>query len=265
VAGLGSFSPSLAVFLMNQALFSPSSPQRASDASSSDSSASDRETTVLVVDDHPAIREALSGSIERSEGMRVLDLLSSFAEVQPFLDTHAPDIFVVDISLGDGDGLHLIEEVREQRPEMKVLVYSMHDESLYAGRALRAGALGYVPKSAPTDTVIAAIHQVEQGDVYLRQETASQILGNVIRNRKYGSKPVEQLTDRELTVFQMIGAGKGVREIADRLDLSRKTVETYRRRAKEKLGYETVDELLRFAIEWTEKRNREKEKKEDDR
>lgn len=247
---------------MNQALFSPASPQRASDASSSDPSASGRETTVLVVDDHPAIREALSGSIERSEGMRVLDLLSSYAEVQSFLDTHAPDIFVVDISLGDGDGLHLIEEALEQRPEMKVLVYSMHDESLYAGRALRAGALGYVPKSAPTDTVIDAIRRVEQGNVYLSRETASQILGNVIRNRKYGSKPVEQLTDRELTVFRMMGTGESMREIADRLDLSRKTVETYRRRAKEKLGYETVNELLRFAIEWREKRDRETDEQE---
>lgn len=248
---------------MNQALFGPSSSQRASDASSPDPSASDRETTVLVVDDHPAIREALSGSIERSEGMRVLELLSSFEEVQSFLDTHSPDIVVVDISLGDGDGLHLIEEMREQRPEIKVLVYSMHDESLYAGRALRAGALGYVPKSAPTEAVIAAIRRVEQGNVYLSQETASQILGNVIRNRKYGSEPVEQLTDRELTVFRMMGTGESVREIADRLDLSRKTVETYRRRAKEKLGYETVDELLRFAIEWKDKRDREKKQADD--
>jgi DNA-binding NarL/FixJ family response regulator len=213
------------------------------------------QTTVLVVDDHPAIREALSEAIARDEGMRVLGLLSTAAEAQTFLETKTPDVFVVDISLGDGDGLDLIETVRSQCPEMTVLVYSMHDESLYAGRALRVGALGYVPKSASTDTVIEAIQQIKEGGIYLSPEVASRILGSVIRTQKYGANPVEQLTERELTVFRMIGRGKSVREIADQLDLSRKTVETYRRRAKEKFGYETVDELLRYAIEWTDRRS----------
>lgn len=235
---------------MNQVLRNPSSPKRAGGPQSSE-----RQTTVLVVDDHPAIREALSGALAREEGVRALDLLSTAAEVKTFLDTKTPDVFVVDISLGDGGGLDLIETVRSQCPETKVLVYSMHDESLYAGRALRAGALGYVPKSASTDTVIEAIQRIKEGEVYLSPQVASRILGTVIRSQKYGSNPVEQLTERELTVFRMIGRGKSVREIADQLALSRKTVETYRRRAKEKFGYETVDELLRYAIEWTDRRS----------
>lgn len=237
---------------MNQALHNSPSSQ-----SPTGSQPSTQETTVLVVDDHPAIREALSGAIAREEGMRVLDLLSTAAEVQTLLETNTPDVFVVDISLADGDGLELIEKVRAQCPETKVLVYSIHDESLYAGRALRAGALGYVPKTASTDTVIRAIRQIKEGEVYLSPQVASQILDNVIRTQKYGGNPVEQLTEREFTVFRMIGRGKSMREIADQLDLSRKTVETYRRRAKEKLGYETVDELLRFAIGWTERRGPE--------
>jgi DNA-binding NarL/FixJ family response regulator len=237
---------------MNQVLRNPSSPQRASGSQSSE-----RQTTVLVVDDHPAIREALSGALAREEGVRVLDLLSTAAEVETFLNTKTPDVFVVDISLGDGGGLDLIEKVRAQAPETKILVYSMHDESLYAGRALRAGALGYVPKSASTDTVIEAIQHIKEGEVYLSPQVASQILGSVIRTQKYGANPAEQLTERELTVFRMLGRGESVREIADQLDLSRKTVETYRRRAKEKFGYETVDELLRFAIEWRERQGPE--------
>lgn len=230
---------------MNQDLSNPSSPSRPAESQQSDS-----KTQVLILDDHPAIREALSGAIEKEAGMQVIDALSSTDDVRTFLEEHVPDVFVVDISLGEKDGLTLIEELQHHYPEMKMLVYSMYDEDLYAGRALQAGALGYVPKSAPTETVITAIRRIEQGEVYLSQKIASQILGNVIRGRRYGSNPVEQLTDRELTVFRRIGQGHSVQEIADQLDLSRKTVETYRRRAKEKLGYETVDELLRFATQW---------------
>lgn len=243
------FTSSHLLPLMNQAPQNSSPSQR-----SSESRSSDPETQVLIIDDHPAIREALSGAIEREEGMDVMDALGTSADLHDFLEEHVPDVFVVDISLGDGDGLALIETIHSQRPEIQMLVYSMHDEGLYAGRALRAGAQGYVHKSAPTDTVIAAIRRVERGEIYLSQKIASQILTNVVRNQRYGSRPVEQLTDRELTVFRMIGMGKSVQEIADQLELSRKTVETYRRRAKEKLGYETVDELLRFALQWKENR-----------
>ena len=235
-----------------QRVFMPSGP-------SSESSSADSTTHVLIVDDHPAIREALSTAIERQDGMTVVGTVGTAADVFDVLDGQSPDILIVDISLEDGDGLTLIEDVRSQSPETKVLVYSMHDESLYAGRALRAGALGYVPKSAPTKDVVTAIRRVQAGEVYLSDHIASQIFGKVIRNRQYASKPIEQLTDRELTVFRMIGEGRSVREIADRLDLSRKTVETYRRRAKEKLGYDTVDELLRFAIQWVGKQSGEEE------
>ena len=230
---------------MSHILHGPPGPSRSSGAESTDSP-----TEILIVDDHPAIREALSAAIEREEGLQVVGAFDNVVDVEAYLEERTPDILVVDITLGGEDGLTLIEHIRTESPETRVLVYSMHDESLYAGRALRAGAMGYVPKSAPTDDVIEAIHQIEQGDVYLSRQIASQVLGKVIHNHGYAANPVEQLTDREMTVFRMIGQGYSVREIAEELDLSRKTVETYRRRAKEKLGYESVDELLRFAVQW---------------
>lgn len=208
---------------------------------------------ILVVDDHPAILEAVSAAIEREDGLRVGDAVSTAEEVREFLPDRAFDVVIVDISLDEETGLTLIEEVLDERPETKALVYSMFDEERYAGRALRAGARGYVHKSAPTAEVVRAIRRIEEGEIFLSTDVRSQILGNVIRNRKYGAAPTEQLTDRELTVFRMIGGGQSVRDIADRLNLSRKTVETYRRRAKEKLGYQTVDELLQFATEWSRK------------
>lgn len=163
----------------------------------------------------------------------------------------APDVVIVDISLSNGDGLTLIENARAESTGARILVYSMYDESVYAERALRAGALGYIPKSESTAEVINAIRTVARGDVYLSDPIASKILGKVIRSQDYSTTPIEQLTDRELTVFRMLGEGFSVREIAEQLDLSRKTIETYRRRAKEKLGYDTVEGLLQFAVQWT--------------
>lgn len=237
----------------------PANPSRSSPSSGTSGSSrkqprrarfSESETVILIVDDHPAILEAVSAAVEREEDMRVGNAVGTAEEVREFLTGYSFDVLIVDISFGEETGLTLIENVLDQRPETKVLVYSMFEEGRYAGRALRAGARGYVHKSAPTEEVVRAIRRIERGEISLSPNVTSQILGNVIRNRKYGAAPTEQFTDRELTVFKMIGSGQSVPDIADRLDLSRKTVETYRRRAKEKLGYETVDELLQFAVEW---------------
>lgn len=218
---------------------------------STESSANAR-TEVFVVDDHPAIREALASAINSKLDLRLVGESGTATEALRRLERHMPDVVIVDISLEDAHGLDLVEEIRSRFPSVRVIVFSMYDESVYAERAIRAGASGYVMKSEATENVVAAIQAVSQGDVYLSQRMSSRILSKVIRQQDYSfTSPTEQLTDREMTVFQQLGEGRSVREIADELDLSRKTIETYRRRAKEKLGFETVDELLQYAVQWT--------------
>ena len=180
-----------------------------------------------------------------------------------------PDVAVVDISLGDAHGLELVQHLRAEQPNLEVVVFSMYDEAVYAERALRAGARGYVRKSEPTAVVTEAIRAAAAGEIYLARQAASRILarvafgggangGGAAGGPTGGGAPaspsvpgLEALTDREMAVFQLLGQGQTVDEIARRLSLSRKTVETYRRRVKEKLGLDSVTELLQFAIRWT--------------
>lgn len=216
------------------------------------SSASGSSITVFIVDDHPAVCEAVASRVESAEGVQIIGSANSAQETLASLNGQAPDVVVVDISLADGNGLTLVGRIQSRAPEARVLIYSMYNERMYAGQSLQAGARGFVPKSAPTSKIITAIHTVHRGDVYMSNHMRTKIVGAALRRGTYEADPREQLTDRELTVFKMIGAGKSMREIATLLDLSRKTVETYRRRAKEKLGYETVEELLRFAVLWVD-------------
>jgi len=217
-----------------------------------ESSTSQSRTQVFVVDDHPAIREALAAAIGSKIDMRVVGESSTAQDALRQMKRHEPDVVVVDISLEDAHGLDLVEELRDRFPDIRIIVFSMYDESVYAERAIRAGASGYVMKSEATESVVKAIQAVSEGDVYLSQRMSSRILSKVIRQQDYAFRSAtEQLTERELTVFEKLGKGLSVRDIADELDLSRKTVETYRRRAKEKLGFESVDELLQYAVQWT--------------
>jgi len=216
-------------------------------------------TRVFIVDDHPAIREALASSINSKIDMRVIGESSTAERALQQLERHAPDVVVVDISLDDAHGLDLVEEIRSRFPSVRAIVYSMYEESVYAERAIRAGASGYLMKSESSERVVEAVQSVSEGDVYLSRRMSSRILSKVIRKRNYEfGSATEQLTDREMTVFEKLGRGESVRDIADELDLSRKTVETYRRRAKEKLGFDTVDELLQYAVQWTYGREQER-------
>ena len=207
---------------------------------------------MFIVDDHPAVREAISATISQRVNMRVSGEASTGAQAIERMKHRPPDVAIVDISLKDMHGLDLIERMREELPEVRIVVYSMYDESVYAERALRAGAASYVMKTKPTREVIQAVESVDGGNVYLSRRMSSRILGKVIRQQDYEvGATTEKLTDREMTVFQMLGKGETVRDIAETLDLSRKTIETYRRRAKEKLGFDTVSELLQYAVQWT--------------
>lgn len=210
-------------------------------------------TQVFVVDKHPAIREILRSKIENHPEMQVMGGGESPEDALPFMEQDPPDVVVLEISLGEADGLALIQEIRSRVPEVRILVFSKYSEDLYAERAIEAGASGYVMKTEPTDEVVRAIELVSQGQVFLSRHVASRILSRLVRGGSdTETSPLEQLTDRELTVFRKIGEGHSVRQIADQLDLNRKTIETYRRRAKEKLGHDTVEELLRHAVQWVE-------------
>ncbi len=211
-------------------------------------------TRVVVVDDHPAIREAIADTIRSQPGLELCGVAGSAADAFALVRETRPDVAVIDISLGDAHGLDLVQNLRAQHPRLEVVVFSMYDEEVYAERAIRAGARGYVMKSEPTQSVAEAIRAAAQGEIYLNRRAASRILSKVAggaAGRASAEPGLEDLTDREMAVFQMLGQGKPTEEIAERLNLSRKTVETYRRRAKEKLGFDTVTELLQFAIRWT--------------
>lgn len=214
---------------------------------------------VMVVDDHPAIREAVEDMVSNQMDLDFCGSAFSTDTTFRIVQEQTPDVAVVDIQLRDAHGLDLVQNLRAQFPSLQVVVFSMYDENVYAERAIRAGALGYVMKSEPTQSVVEAIRSAAQGEVYLSRRMASRLLTRMAGGRGLapsedgGSRGVllEELTDREMAVFQMLGQGCGVEEISEQLNLSRKTVETYRRRAKEKLGFDSVSELLQYAIQWS--------------
>ena len=213
-----------------------------------------RPIRVVAIDDHPAIREAIADTVRAQHGMELCGLAGSAADAFDLVRDADPDVAVIDISLGDAHGLDLVQNLRAQFPRLQVIVFSMYDEEVYAERALRAGARGYLMKSEPTQSVADAIRAAAAGEIYLNRRAASRILQKVAAGHggegPGGEPGLEELTDREMAVFQMLGQGRPTEDIAERLNLSRKTVETYRRRAKEKLGFDTVTELLQFAIRW---------------
>jgi DNA-binding NarL/FixJ family response regulator len=236
-------------------------PSRATDAHSGTSAidsfrnaTSPRGARVIVIDDHPAIREAIADTVADQRDMELAGVAGSAREAFELVRATRPDVAVVDISLGDAHGLDLVQNLRAEYPHLEVVVFSMYDEAVYAERAIRAGARGYVMKSEPTGSVVEAVRCAAQGEIYLNRRTASRLLSRVAQGgsrQSASAEPgLEELTDREMAVFQMLGQGRGADDIAERLSLSRKTVETYRRRAKEKLGFQTVAELLQFAIRW---------------
>ena len=206
---------------------------------------------VLIVDDHPIVREGLRALISQHADLEICGEAESVSEALELVNSSRPDIAVVDISLKDSDGLELIRRLRESDESIKILVSSMHDESLYARRSLRAGALGFVSKENAARQIVDAIRRVLEGRIYLSQEMSEQLLTRMVRQEKEpGGSSVESLSDRELEVFRWIGHGLTTREIADRLHLSIKTVETYRQRIRQKLALRNGAELARRATQW---------------
>lgn len=204
---------------------------------------------IFLVDDHPIVRKGLAQLIDSEPDLSVIgqgeDAYQSLRDIREA----KPHLVLVDVSLKDSDGIELLKELKAQSPELPVLVVSMHDESLYAERALRAGAGGYVMKQEPPETLLAAIRAVLKGEVYVSSKMGAALLQRMVGSKKSaGALPMDRLTDRELEVFRMIGAGHSVKEIADKLFLSAKTVEAHREHIKQKLNIRSSAELLRFAI-----------------
>jgi DNA-binding NarL/FixJ family response regulator len=211
------------------------------------------EIRVLLVDDHPIVRQGVQLLVDSEEGMRVCGTAESPTGALEQIKATKPTIAVVDLSLKDGNGLDLIKDIKIRYPKVAVLVLSMRDDSFYAERALRAGAMGYITKEEATDRIVEGIRRVLAGEVYLTDSLSAQLLGRMVdKNASLETSLIDELTDRELQVFDMIGQGMATREIAENLKLSVKTVESHREHIKNKLNLTNATELLKRALQWSQ-------------
>jgi len=212
---------------------------------------------IFIVDDHPLVREWLGSLLERQADFLVCGHAESPAEAYEAISRLSPDLAVVDLTLDGGSGLELIKQLQSLPNTPKIVVLSMHDEALYAERAIRAGASGYVMKRAATGQVVNAIRQVLQGKLYLSDELSSQFAEKFVLARNVpGESPSTLLSDREMEVFSELGRGRGTRQIGEDLHISPKTVQVYCGRIKEKLGLEDGRALIREAVRWVEQVSR---------
>jgi DNA-binding NarL/FixJ family response regulator len=208
---------------------------------------------ILLVDDHPMMRAGLAQLINRQTDLEICGEAGDPAAASRELARVRPDLVLTDISMPGRSGLEFIKDLLAQNPSMLILVVSMHDEVVYAERALRAGARGYVMKEAGGENLLAAIRQVLSGQVYLSPKMSAKILDDLSARRPRGSaSPIERLSDREFEIFQLVGMGKSTKDIAVQLHLSPKTVDVHRGHIKEKLQMPDSTALVRYAIRWVE-------------
>ena len=206
---------------------------------------------VFIVDDHPLVREGLANLINQQNDLVVSGQAEDAAQALAGIGASRAELALIDISLKTASGLELVKDLKVHHPNVALIVLSMHDEMLYAERAIRAGARGYVMKRETTKEVLIAIRRVLQGDVYVSERVVNLMARRLGSPRKAAaSSPVEQLSDRELEIFRLLGQGRTTSQIATDLHLSLKTVQAYCARAKEKFGVDSLTELLRAAIRW---------------
>lgn len=208
---------------------------------------------VVVVDDHPIVRRGLVEVIDDEPGLHVCGEAAHMEEARRVVDATRPHVVVIDLVLGDENGLELVAELLRDHPGLHILVLSSHDERLYADRALKAGALGYIMKEAATSELLTAIRRVGAGKSYLSAETAERILVSMGSSGRPGAQvPSDRLSDRERHVLTLIGRGLSTRQIAEQLELSIKTVESHCAHIKEKLGLQSGRDLMRVAVTLSE-------------
>jgi len=216
----------------------------------------DKGTRILIVDDHPIVRQGLAELINQEDDLEVCGQAADAREAMKAVKDLKPDMLIVDIALKETSGIELIKDVKAQYPHLPALALSMHDESVYGERVLRAGARGYIMKQEATEEVVAAIRKVMSGQIYASERITEKIVRKLVKGTpEAGTSPVDRLSDRELEVFLLIGRGYATRKIAEKLYLSIKTIETYRAHIKEKLGLADASELLQYAIQWVSSRD----------
>ncbi|MCU0575762.1 MAG: response regulator transcription factor [Desulfobacterota bacterium] len=206
---------------------------------------------ILIVDDHPILRKGLAMVIDQEPDLVVAGEAEDVPGGLDMIEVLKPDIVIVDLSLPGVDGIELIKTMKLKYRDLPALVVSMHDETLYAERALRAGARGYIMKQEAVDKVLVAIRKVLKGEIFVSDRITTKMLETLISgDAKGASTPLDLLSNRELTVFRMIGQGLKTSQIADTLHLSVKTIESYRSHIKEKLRLHTGTDLMKYAIQW---------------
>ena len=206
---------------------------------------------ILVVDDHPIVRRGLRELVADEPDLEVCGEAEDVAQALEQVEATRPDVVIVDLTLKGGHGLELIQDIKSRNERIKMLVSSMHDESLFAERALRAGASGYISKQESPEKIIDAMRQILRGEIYLSSRMATRLLHRISTGEPLNKTPIESLSDRELEVFEMIGQGLSTKQIARKLDLSHKTIETHREKIKSKLNLKNSTELSRHATQWT--------------
>lgn len=216
---------------------------------------------VLIVDDHPIVRRGLAQLIEQEPDLRVCGEAHDAETAASAMDELIPDIALVDLMLSGTSGTELIKNLKSRHAGIPILVISMHDEAVYAERALRAGAHGYIMKEEATGQVLTALRKVLGGDVYVSDRMVARLLRRMVGGSH--AEGIDGLSDRELEVFQWIGHGLSVNAIAQRLQVSPKTVETYRAHIKDKLHLQNSTEVVRHAVQWFEQRDMGSAKRED--
>jgi DNA-binding NarL/FixJ family response regulator len=208
---------------------------------------------LLIVDDHPMMRQGLAQLINNEADLEVAWEADNARQALEIISSNNPHLVLADISLPDKSGLELIKDILALRSNASILVVSMHDETLYAERVLRGGARGYIMKQEGGKKLMDAIRHVLSGQIYVSEKMSAKIL-EIFSGRRNdsGASPVGRLSDREFEVFQLIGQGRGTREIAEHLHLSVKTIEVHRANIKEKLKIQTATDLVRYAVRWAE-------------
>lgn len=215
------------------------------------STTSENKKRVLIVDDHPIVRDGLITIIDHDKDLTVCGEADEPQEALKAISELRPDVVIVDITLKDSDGIELTKSIKARYPRLPVIVLSIHDESVYAERALRAGAQAYLMKEVVSDNIVTAIRTVLSGEIYVSNTMGKKMLRKLAAGKADTiSGPMDSLSDRELEIFRLIGQGYKPSKIAKSMHLSVKTVETYRARIKEKLNLADADELLRYAIRW---------------
>jgi DNA-binding NarL/FixJ family response regulator len=210
-----------------------------------------KKSSVILVDDHPVVREGLARVIEQEADLEVCDQAKNAIEALQKIESSQPDIAVIDVTLDGSHGIELVKDLKIRFPHLPILMLSMHDESLYAERSLRAGAKGYIMKQQPPQELVKAIRQVLRGEVYLSEAMTRQMLYKIAGESKVkGSSPSEVLSDREFDVFELIGQVRSTSQIATLLHLSVKTIQTHREHIKQKLNLADGVSLVRYAVQW---------------